>query len=48
MYLSQLYIGTYYEVHDIIKYTQKTSLLLIVLTAGGLLIMSCIQAAVFV
>ena len=33
-----------YEVHDIIKYTQKTSHLLIVLMVGTLLIMSRVQA----
>ena len=44
IYLSKLCIGTYYEVHDIIKYTQKTSRLLIVLMAGALLIMSRVQA----
>ena len=41
IYLSKLYIGTYYEVHNLlIKYIQKTLHLLIVLTSDGLLIMS--------
>ena len=42
IYLSKLYIGTYY---DVIKYMQKTSLLLMV---GAVLIMSRVEAAVFV
>ena len=48
--MSKLYIGTYmyYEVHDVMKYTQKTSRLLIVLMAGALLIISHVQMAVCV
>ena len=34
------YIGKYSEVNDVIKYTLKTQRLLIVLTAGALLIIS--------
>ena len=36
----------YYEVNNVIKYTQKTPLLLIVLMAGALLIISHVQMAV--
>ena len=46
IYLSKLYIGKYSEVNDVINYTQKTPHLLIVLTAGALLIISLVQVAV--
>ena len=44
--LSKLYNGTYYEVDDVIKYTQikykqKTSGLLAILTGGAQLISNC-------
>ena len=48
-----LYIGTYCDVHDLIKYIRiyiyvKTLYLLIVLTASTLLVMLRVQAAAFV
>ena len=48
-----LYIGTYCDVHDLNKvytynYYVKTLCLLIVLTAGTLLVMLHVQAAAFV
>ena len=48
IYLSKLYIGKYSEVNDVINYTLKTPHLLIVLvlTAGTLLIKSRVQVAV--
>ena len=48
--MSKLYIGMYmyYEVHDVMKYTQKTLRLLIVLMVGALLIMSHVQMTVCV
>ena len=46
--MSKLYIDMYYEVRDVIKYTQKTSHLLIVLMAGTLLIMSRVKMTVCV
>ena len=49
IYLSKLlYIGMYYEVNDVIKYTAKHLHLLIVLSEGVLLIMSCVKTAVHV
>ena len=45
IYLSELYIGKYSEVNDVIS-TRKTSHLLTVLTVGALLIISRVQVAV--
>ena len=45
IYLSKLYIGKYSEINDVIS-TRKKSHLLIVLTAGALLIISHVQVAV--
>ena len=35
IYLFKLYTGTHYEVHNVIKYTQKHRCLLIVLMVGA-------------
>ena len=41
----EIYIGTYYEINDVIKYMAKHPRLLIVLLAGALLIMSHVKTA---
>ena len=46
IYLSELYIGKYSEVNNVISTRKHRICLITVLTAGALLIISCVQVAV--